>query len=317
MSYNALDAVKAAAATSADMNVAQSGGGGEYSPPAEGACGLRFVAYIELGKQEGTYKGAPKISDKAILTFEVHGAKWEVKEFDGVKVPVRISIELNRSLNEKAGFYKLFKEMNYEGKAKIMAELLGQDFSGRIYHRKFKRADGSEGVKAELVNPNTKAFTVTSPFLEDEDGNSKRRNVPQPLTEIKAFLWEYATKAMWDSIYIDGKYDDRKDKEGNVTQVGRSKNVFQERIKKAKNFVGSPIHTALETGGALEDTPVTQETKTPEQVKAERAATNAAKKKSQEAAQAAQEAAEAAAASQEDAGTDESDEDDTDPLNAF
>jgi len=48
-------------------------------------------------------------------------------------------------------------------------------------------------------------------------------------------VWDAATKEMWDSLFIDGEYED-----------GKTKNVFQEIITKAKNFPGSPIHSILQ-----------------------------------------------------------------------
>jgi len=274
---NAIQAAIAAdAEVSADMNHSVKGGGGDYTPPAEGTCGLRFVGYIELGKHEGSFQGKPKVSDEVKLIFELFGPKWEPKEFDGVKVPQRITVNLNKSLNEKAGFFKLFKAMNYEGKAKTMAQLLGQAFIGKVFHKKFKFADGKDGVSAQLRDPNTGAFTIGAPFVEDLDtGEVRRRDVPEPLTELRCFLWNVASQAMWDSIFIDGEYEAKTDDEGNVTKAAKTKNVFQARIKEAINFEGSPIDLALK--GGVE----TGEEKTVEEVKAAQAA---AKKKREEAA---------------------------------
>ncbi|WP_448168681.1 hypothetical protein [Burkholderia ambifaria] len=263
-------AIAAAAETSTDMNQAQSGGG-DYAPPAEGKAGLRFVAYIEIGKQEGTYQGKPKVSDKVFLVFELHGPKWPVGE-NGE--PQRITVELNKSLNEKAGFYKMFKTMNYEGKARIFAQLLGQDFQGKIIHRKYKRRDGKEGVAAELYDKVNQVYTVEAPFVEDEEGNSKRRNVPPAITPIKVFLWDSPSKGMWDSIFIDGEYPERKDeKTGEVTAPAKSKNKFQLAIKGAKNFKGSPIEALLD---GVDDEALNSVGKSPEQVIAEKKAASSA-----------------------------------------
>src|SRR5690606_31848665 len=43
------------AKTGRDMTKAETGGGGDYTPPAAGPTRLRFVAYVELGKQKTTY----------------------------------------------------------------------------------------------------------------------------------------------------------------------------------------------------------------------------------------------------------------------
>ncbi|QYW02320.1 hypothetical protein CPT_Paku_026 [Burkholderia phage Paku] len=277
MTFDYAAAIAAAAETSTDMNQAQTGGG-DYSPPAEGKAGLRFVAYIEIGKQEGTYQGKPKVSDKVFLVFECHGPKWPLSE-NGE--PQRITVELNKSLNEKAGFYKMFKTMNYEGKARIFAQLLGQDFQGRIIHRKYKRRDGKEGVSAELYDKVNQVYTVEPPFVEDEEGNSKRRNVPPAVTPIKVFLWDSPSKGMWDSIFIDGEYPERKNDKGEVTAPARSKNKFQLAIKAAKNFKGSAIEALLD---GVDDEALNSVGKTPEQAVAEKKAKSAAAQASSSAA---------------------------------
>ncbi|HDR9131351.1 MULTISPECIES: hypothetical protein [Burkholderia cepacia complex] len=263
-------AIAAAAETSTDMNVA-SAGGGDYAPPAEGKAGLRFVAYIETGKQEGTYQGKPKVSDKVFLVFELHGPKWPLND-NGE--PQRITVEVNKSQNEKAGFYKMFKTMNYEGKARIFAQLLGGDFQGKIIHRKYKNKRGKEVTVAELYDKVNQVYTIEAPFIEDEEGNTKRRNVPPAITPIKVFLWDSPSKGMWDSIFIDGEYPERKDeKTGEVTAPAKSKNKFQLAIKGAKNFKGSPIEALLD---GVDDEALNSVGKSPEQVIAEKKAASSA-----------------------------------------
>ncbi|CAH0444315.1 hypothetical protein LMG10661_00794 [Ralstonia syzygii subsp. syzygii] len=252
MTFDIQAAVAAAAEKSADMNVAQKGGGGEYVPPAEGFTRLRFVAYVELGKTETEYQGQKKVVDEVQLVFELSGPRHEPKVLEnGEKIPHRMTITVTKSLNEKAQFYKLFKMMNYKGTAKIMAQLLGEDFTGKVYHKKFKRKDNTEGIAAQLKNPDTGVFDIRPPFVEDaETGESKRVNVAPAITPLKLFLWEMPSKAMWASIFIEGQYEERKNDKGEVIAAARSKNKWQERIKAALNFKGSPIANLLE--GAIE-----------------------------------------------------------------
>ncbi|BCL97663.1 hypothetical protein MAFF211491_21150 [Ralstonia solanacearum] len=248
MTFDVQAAVAAAAEKSADMNVAQKGGGGEYVPPAEGFTRLRFVAYVELGKTATEYQGQKKVVDEVQLVFELSGPRHEPKVLEnGEKVPHRMTITVTKSLNEKAQFYKLFKMMNYKGTAKIMAQLLGDDFTGKVYHKKFKRKDGTEGVAAQLKNPDTGVFDIRPPFVEDaESGESKRVNVAPAITPLKLFLWDMPSKDMWASIFIDGQYEERKNDKGEVIAPAKSKNKWQERIKAALNFKGSPIANLLE-----------------------------------------------------------------------
>ena len=63
------------------------------------------------------------------------------------------------------------------------------------------------------------------------------------LTPLKAFVWDFADAKMWDSIFIEGEYSERKDeKTGKVTAEAKSKNAIQLEIAKALNFKGMPCY---------------------------------------------------------------------------
>lgn len=267
-----------AAAEGKDMNVAVAGGGGDYEPPAAGPCRLRFISYIEAGKQEYTMQGKPTTyKDTAILTFEVSGPKHAPTVNDsGEKFPHRITIELPISLNEKANFYKLFRGLNHAGKAKHIAELLGEAYKGTIIHRKYakrgeNKADPSKwtGVAAELYDKSKQVFTIEAPRYELVDpetgptGEFKVLPVDPPISQLRLFLWDYADKAQWDSIFIDGEYPERKDKDGKVTAPAKSKNVLQNQIKQASNFKGSPIYAVIAAAGGSLDIPEPESGKAP------------------------------------------------------
>jgi hypothetical protein len=71
---------------------------------------------------------------------------------------------------------------------------------------------------------------------------------PRVHSALRLFLWAQASREMWDSLYIEGQYDEKKDeKTGKVIYPAKSKNVIQEKIKAAKNFVGSPLADILGT----------------------------------------------------------------------
>ena len=228
MAFDIKKAVAKAAKTT-DMNQSVKGGGA-YTPPAEGKPGVRFIAYVELGPQKETFKGVERIREQVKLGFELHGKKWPV---DANGHPPRMTITIAKSLNEKAAFYKLFKQMNYSGKYKHMAEMLGEDFGGQVFHRKV--GEGAEQkVYAGFKDPASGMLCITPPFVADEDGEDKRRNIPPAVADLRLFLWDCPDKEQWASIYIDGKYDD-----------GKPKNVFQDAIKASPSFVGSPIEALL------------------------------------------------------------------------
>lgn len=250
-----------AVATGKDMNVATTGGGGDYEPPAAGPTRLRFVSYVEVGKQKDTYMGKPRQRDTAILTFELSGPKHAPTDVDGVKYPHRISVETAISLNEKAHFFKLFRALNHAGKAKHIAELIGEAYKGTVVHRTYKGRDGKERIAAELFDKAKGIYTIEAPRYELVDpetgptGEFKVLPVDAPISPLRCFLWDYADKEQWDSIFIDGEYPERKDDKGVVTSPAKSKNVIQNKVKLAVNFKGSPIYLVLAANGGSLDIP--------------------------------------------------------------
>ena len=141
------------ASVQADANVAKAGGG-NYTPPPKGLARLRFIGYIDLGKHVKKVQGKPdKNEDQAWLIFEPSGKGYEPKVLDdGTKIPFRITVKLNKSLNEKATYYKLFKRMNYEQKATHFIQLLGQGYLGNVGHFEIpaKEAGGQPTIIALL-----------------------------------------------------------------------------------------------------------------------------------------------------------------------
>jgi hypothetical protein len=255
-----------AAAEGADQTQAQVGGGGDFKPVPEGPCGLRLVSYVELGKQKDTIKGVVQIKPKVQLVFEVSGPNHPPMEIDGVKVPHRVSITENYSLNEKANFFKLFGRMNYAGTAQHMIQMLGDAYLGRVVHRKYKKksdpADESKwtGIAVELKDKD--GYTIRPPRrpkIDEATGMETGEWIPvqvaPALTALKGFLWDYADLNQWASLFIEGQWPERKDKDGKVTAPARSKNVLQDTIKRAENFNGSPIYIALASAGQNLDIP--------------------------------------------------------------
>ena len=244
MSFDYAAAV-ASAASQVDMNKASTGGGEGYQPPAKGMTRLRFVGYIECGKHKDEWQGQVKIKEKVKLIFELSGPKHPPREVDGKKIPHRLTIHENLSLNEKAWFYKIFKAMNYAGEATHIAQLLGQEFLGEVIHKTSKKGNVYPTLKGDA------GYTIRAPYVEDpETGETRKVPAGPQLSEIRCFLWDFASKEMWDSIYIEGQYDEERDSEGNVVRAAKSKNVFQDQIRAAVNFAGSPIDEIL-SGGAL------------------------------------------------------------------
>lgn len=233
----------AAAKTGPDYNE-QKSGGGDYVPPAEGLARLRLVAYIETGlKTTVSPQFGAKTKKRATLVFELSGKKHEPKKLDdGRLVPHLIEIKEAIGQNKKSNFSKLFKELVKEHPgAKNFGELVGEAFIGKVVHRKYKRRDGTDGVSAELKGEN--GYTITGVTYEDADTETvKKYAVSDPVSPLRLFLWDTADLDQWDSLFIDGTYDN-----------GDSKNKYQELVKQAEDLDGSPIYQALIDAGREEE----------------------------------------------------------------
>lgn len=236
------------AAEQTNMNEAQAGGGDRRMPEA-GLARLRFISYIEVGNHHDARYDKNK--DEVILQFELSGPKHEPFEVNGKKIPFIITIREGLYLNEKANFYKLFRRMNHEGTATHMAQLLGKEFLGTVVLRDNGKTGKEKRVYANLRDDG--GYTIRPPFVEDvETGETRKVPVQEALTPLKCFIFDYATKEMWDSIFIDGQWDPKTDSEGNIIEEGRSKNIYQDQIKAAQNFEGSVIQGLLSGADELD-----------------------------------------------------------------
>ncbi len=202
-----------------------------------GIAPARFIGYYEMGQHEPEYEGEKSVTNWVQMVFELSGPKHPPRK-DGE--PVRIKLEEKMSLSEKANFFKLFGSMNYSGKATHMAEFLGDAFIVEVFHN--PSADGKR-VFPSLKGKGGKGYNITGPTYEDPaTGESKLLDVAAPVSPLKAFFWDGATKEDWDSIYIPGEYAERKDeKTGEVIAQAKTKNVIQKRIKEAVNWKEHPL----------------------------------------------------------------------------
>ncbi|WCA46273.1 hypothetical protein [Caulobacter phage ERS] len=241
--YNALEALDAVSEYLEDQATA-SAGNFERVLPEEGTCGLRFVEYIELGKTVENFEGKDKIVEKVILTFELFGSKWPLSS-EGK--PIRVSWDMSKSNSEKSGYHKLFKSMNADGTATHMAKLLGKSFMGTLRHHPTKKDPTKKYATFRDLN---NVLTIRPNVYEDPITNEKKTlEVPPMVGPAKVFLFDLASKPMWDSLFIDGMYEEQRDEKGEVTKPAKSKNWLQERIMSAKNFPGSKLAAMVQAGG--------------------------------------------------------------------
>lgn len=247
------------AATQADANVAGKGGG-DYVPPPKGLARLRLIGYVELGKAKKVGgQGDGNIEDRAHLIFELSGKGYEPKEVgEGDKkitIPHRLTVKLNKSLNEKATYYKLFKRMNYEGKFTSFIQMLGQAFLANVGHFEFpaKEAGGKPMVIANFRD-DAGNLTIRPPRIEsiDDEGEVviKPITVAPALSTQKCLIWdakpEHLAK-MWASI--------------TVPDADADKQFLQIEVKKAINFEGSPIQQYLVSAGVDLGIPAAEDNK--------------------------------------------------------
>ena len=245
------------AASQANANEAKSGGG-DYTPPPKGLARLRLVGYIEVGKHEKPARnGNPaKVEDQAHLIFELSGKGYEPKVLeDGTKIPQRITVKLNKSLNEKATYFKLFKRMNYEQKATSFIQLLGSAFLGNVGHYEIPGKDGAKPTIIANFRDDAGNLTIRPPRIEamdEETGDVVVKPVPvaAPISDQRCFIWEGKPEwfdKMWPSIFVD---NDEKDG-----------GYYQKLIKSALNFEGSPIEAYLKAKGVDLGIPAAEDNK--------------------------------------------------------
>jgi hypothetical protein len=204
-----------------DMSVATVGGTAKLYPAGYAFC--RLVEYVEHGDHMQSHNGVAKgNAPEAQLGFAVWGEG--IQNDDGTPVIMR-PWPFNLSRNEKAKAYKLFKKLNYKGTAKRFSQLLGEGFLMKIVHTVPKKA--GEAVKSVID---------LEGFMPPFDAMSKQPYaIPAaPDNVYRLFLWEQPTLPMWQSLFVEGKWDD-----------GKSKNRVQETCLSASNFTGSALETLL------------------------------------------------------------------------
>ncbi|WP_310002880.1 hypothetical protein [Caballeronia sp. LZ043] len=206
-----------------------------YGPPC-GMTSARLVGYFEIGKHpEINMQNQEVLRDKVDLVFELSGPNCgPVVTTGGARLPYLVTIKETMSLNEKSNFYKLFTTMNaaHGGKARHMVQMLGKAFRMELFLHKI-----ANGTATLAVPRGPNGYNIRGVTYQDEDtGETKTVVVDPAITELKAFVWDLASKAFWDSIYIPGEYPEVKNDKGEVITPKRPHNTIQNRIKAAANF---------------------------------------------------------------------------------
>ncbi len=240
-----------AAAASDDLTIEHTQ---ERSIPRAGVALMRLVDYIETGRHEPK-NPVYKPSRKVLLTFELSHPDHMI-EFDGKKVPSKITVRVNKTYSEKGKYIPLFNSMNRAlgGGFKHFAQMIGKPLLGTIYHNEY------EGKTYANLNIDG-AWSFAEPVMKDPIvGTSTPVPIPELQGTPKVFLWEAEVsddgiKEMWDSIYIEGVRTDDTGKEV-------SKNWIQETIMKNIEWEGSTTQALTQEHISLDDelinTPTTE-----------------------------------------------------------
>lgn len=236
-------AIGQAAATSEDLTVERKS---TREMPVQGVALLRLVDYIETGRHEAK-NPQHKPSLKVLLTFELSHPRHMI-EIDGVKVPQRITVRVNKTFSDKGKYMPLFKALNRAlgGGYKHIAQMINKPLMGEIYHSEY---EGSKYANLDIDG----AWSFKKAVMEDVLAGT---SVPVPVPELsgvpKVFLWETEgltddqIKAMWESIHIEGT---RQNDKG----VEVSKNWIQETIMANIEWEGSVTQALTQEFVSLDD----------------------------------------------------------------
>lgn len=214
-----------AAETADNMNEAVKGGGGRLLP--EGYAFGRLIEYVELGNHPQEFGGVAKEPAMEVqLAFALWGQGYQNEDGTPYIIrPWRFAI----SRNEKAKAFKLFKLLNWKNTAKTFAQLLSETYLVKIVNQAKSKTDSTLVSRVDLNG-----------FLPPLDPVTRAPYAIQDVSpgDYRMFLWDHPNKTCWDSLYVEGKFDD-----------GVSKNRTQEYILSALNFAGSPLELLLAGSG--------------------------------------------------------------------
>ena len=214
-----------AAEIGVDLTVAVSGGTARLLPA--GYAFGRLVEVVELGNQPQEFQGKAKDPAREVeLAFALYGDGYQ--NDDGTPYIARM-YPMAISPNEKSRSFKMFKLLNWDGLAKNFGQMLGKAWLVKIVHTDKSKTDKTQVSRIDPAG-----------FLPPFDPVTKQAYaIPQPDEGLyRLFMWDKPTKAGWDALYREGKWDD-----------GKSKNKTQETMLAALDFHGSALQLLLLESG--------------------------------------------------------------------
>lgn len=233
-----------------DMTQVQTGGGSRGLLPA-GTAIVRLCSYIEFGSHVQEFNGQKKppapifqlgfrIVAGGGLNLEGKPEKYVLEEG---QFPLITTYDTTMSLHEKAKAVKYFNALNRVGnKATHFVQKLQEQC---LYALPIGVKKNKHGKDVNDID-----FTNLQPALNQETYEPRTGDPELNDQHIQVFLWEQPTKEMWDSLYIEGTWEAKKDDAGNILYPAKSKNFLQEKCLTAINFEGSALQTLLQEIGA-------------------------------------------------------------------
>lgn len=231
-----------------DQSVIQAGGGRDLLPA--GRALVRPFMYIECGMHIETYQGKPKPAAPYFrLGFKIVGGAGKnldgkVEKFvitDGQFPQIVPFFKQQLAFTEKAKTPKWLAALNKVGETKT--HLAWKVAESALYY-----LDIGVATKDDGKHYNTYDFALLQPAIKIDEETLEETIVKAPTIpkeDMMIFIWDLATQAQWDSLFIEGSYEAKKDTAGNITKPAASKNRYQEEIMTATNFTGSPIDIIL------------------------------------------------------------------------
>lgn len=203
-----------------------------------GTAFFRIFAYLEYGKQVTEYKGEKKEKNQIRIGLEVSGKNYPPVQTDnGPRARTIWLRTMTMSQDDRSGGFKLFQLLRKGGDAKHFIQLLGDRaaFMGEIKH--------TEDGKYANVDVNTLRPAYTEAYDPETEETTRTPIAVTPLrTAPLVFVRQFATPAMWDSLFVSGEYPAKLDAEGNVVKAAQSKNVHQEKILASVDASTLPIY---------------------------------------------------------------------------
>lgn len=290
---NSLDLLLQDADDSAWLLHMQGTQGDSFAPPPAGMALAVISEYVDLGKHPDRHG---KVKDKSMITltlFETNPAKPKgysetLQDEEGNTYTRGSLLRVNlptRSANPRSRYAKLVRRIaeavGVEPKDDVIRiiDLLGKPFAVRVYHNEV--TVGEEKKIYANIEKDGGEMQIVQPYALDEDGEP---NLDKPLKvpadaqiTYRLFMWESASLTHWNSLFIEGTRE-RKDEKGETKEV--SKNWMQEEIRKASNFIGSPIEGLLiASGSSSAKTPKSEKVKVEKDTAADEDTVKETKKK--------------------------------------